>query len=58
MHSSVQMPPLRSSYITSSIKEKVFRVVKPLVSRNRDVVGVGCVINNAGKVVVEEDKLL
>ena len=36
----------------------VFRVAKQLVRKNRDVVGVGCVKDNVGKIVVEEDKLL
>ena len=39
-------------------KGNVFRVAKQLVRKNRDVVGVGCVRDNSGKIVVEEDKLL
>ena len=36
----------------------MFRVAKQLVRKNRDVVGAGCVKDNVGKIVVEEDKLL
>ena len=36
----------------------MFRVAKQLVRKNRDVVGAGCVRDNSGKIVVEEDKLL
>ena len=36
----------------------MFRVAKQLVRKNRDVVGAGCVRDNAGKIVVEEEKLL
>ena len=39
-------------------KGNVFRVAKQLVRKNRDVVGAGCVKDNVGKIVVEEDKLL
>ena len=39
-------------------KGNVFRVAKQLVRKNRDVVGAGCVRDNSGKIVVEEDKLL
>ena len=39
-------------------KGNVFRVAEQLVRKNRDVVGAGCVKNNVGKIVVEEDKLL
>ena len=39
-------------------KRNVFRVAKQLVRKNRDVVGAGCVRDNFGKIVVEEDKLL
>ena len=34
------------------------RVAKQLVRKNRDEVGAGCVKDNIGKIVVEEDKLL
>ena len=36
----------------------MFRVAKQLVRKNRDVVGAGCVRDNSGKIVVEEDRLL
>ena len=39
-------------------KGNVFRVAKQLVRKNRDVVGAGCVRDNVGKIVVEEEKLL
>ena len=39
-------------------KGDVFRVAKQMVRKNRDVVGAGCVRDNVGKIVVEEDKLL
>ena len=39
-------------------KGNVFRVAKQLVRKNSDVVGAGCVRDNLGKIVVEEDKLL
>ena len=39
-------------------KGNVFWVAKQLVFRNRDVMGAGCVKNDAGKVVVEKHKLL
>ena len=39
-------------------KGNVFRVAKQLVRKNRDVVGAGCVKDNLGKIVVEENKLL
>ena len=39
-------------------KGNVFRVAKQLVRKNRDVVGAGCVRDNSGKIVVEEDRLL
>ena len=39
-------------------KGNVVRVTKQLVRKNRDVVGAGCVRDNVGKIVVEEDKLL
>ena len=39
-------------------KGNVFRVAKQLVRKNRDVVGAGCVRDNAGKIVMEEEKLL
>ena len=34
----------------------MFRVAKQLVRKNRDVVGAGCVRDNSGKIVVEEDR--
>ena len=49
---------LCEDFLDKNKKGNVFRVAKQLVSRNRDVVGAGCVKNDAGKVVVEEDKLL
>ena len=39
-------------------KGNVFRVAKQLVRKNKDVVGAGCVKDNIGKIVVEEEKLL
>ena len=36
----------------------MLRVAKQLVRKNRDVVGAGCVKDNVGKIIVEEDKLL
>ena len=39
-------------------KGNVFIVAKQLVRKNKDVVGAGCVKNNVGKIVMEEDKLL
>ena len=39
-------------------KGNVFREAKQLVRKNRDVVGAGCVRDNVGKIVVEEEKLL
>ena len=36
----------------------MFRVAKQLVRKNRDVVGAGCVRDNTGKILVEEEKLL
>ena len=57
------LPPeyLHHSLFHSTIHEdrkgNVFRVAKQLVRKNRDVVGAGCVKDNVGKIVVEEDKL-
>ena len=39
-------------------KGNVFRVAKQLVRKNRNVVGAGCVRDNSGKIVVEENRLL
>ena len=39
-------------------KGNVFRVAKQMVRKNRDVVGAGCVKDTAGRIVVEEDKLM
>ena len=39
-------------------KGNVFRLVKQLVSKNRDVVSASCVKDDDGKIVVEEDKLM
>ena len=39
-------------------KGNLFRVAKQLVNRNRDVVGTNCMKDNAGKIVMEEDKLM
>ena len=36
----------------------MLRLAEQLVSRNRDVVGVSCVKDEGGKIVVEEDKLM
>ena len=36
-------------------KGKVFRVVKQMVRRNKDVVGGGCIKDKQGKIVVEEE---
>ena len=36
----------------------MFREVKQLLMEKRDVVGAGCVNDNVGKIIVEEDKLL
>src|SRR5271156_2730700 len=38
-------------------KGNVFRVVKQMVARNRDVVGDGCIKDENGKVVVDQDGL-
>ena len=38
-------------------KGKVFRVVKQMVRRNRDVVGGGCIKDKQGKIVVEEEEI-
>ena len=37
-------------------KGNVFRMVKQMVRRNRDVVGASCVKGSDGKIVVDEDK--
>ena len=39
-------------------KGNLFRVAKQLVNRNRDVVGTNCMKDSAGKIVMEEDKLM
>ena len=39
-------------------KGKVFRIAKQLVRKNRDVVGVGCVRDNAGKIVSGRGKVV
>jgi hypothetical protein len=39
-------------------KGAVFRVAKQIKRKNNDVVGGGCVKDTAGKIVVEEDKLM
>ena len=36
----------------------MFRLAKQLVNRNRDVVGTNCMKDSAGKIVMEEDKLM
>ena len=36
----------------------MFRAANQLVSRNRDVIGAGCVKDDVVRVVVEENKLL
>ena len=38
-------------------KEKVFRMAKILAEKNKDVVGRGCIKDEYGKVVVEEEKV-
>ena len=38
-------------------KGRVFKVVKRLVKKNADVVGSGCIKDEAGKIVVEEEEL-
>jgi hypothetical protein len=38
-------------------KGNVFRVVKQMVAKNRDVVGDGCIKDEDGKVVVDQDEL-
>ena len=38
-------------------KGRVFKVVKRLVKKNADVVGSGCIKDEAGKIVVEEGEL-
>ena len=38
-------------------KEKVFKMAKILVEKNKDVVGGGCIKDEYGKVVVEEEKV-
>ena len=37
-------------------KGSVFRVVKKMVQANRDVVGDGCIKDEGGKVVVDQDE--
>ena len=39
-------------------KRTVFRVVKQIVKKNRDVVGESCVKDTSGRIVVEEEKLM
>ena len=39
-------------------KGNLFRVIKQLVNRNRDIVGANCVKDSDGKIVVEEDRLM
>ena len=39
-------------------KGNVFRVAKQLVRKNRDVASAGCVKDNVGEIVVDEDRLL
>lgn len=38
-------------------KEKVFKMAKLLVEKNKDVVGGGCIRDENGKIVVEEEKV-
>ena len=38
-------------------KGRIFKVVKRLVKKNADVVGSGCIKDEAGKIVVEEGEL-
>ena len=38
-------------------KEKVFKMAKILAERNKDVVGGGCIKDENGKIVVEEEKM-
>jgi hypothetical protein len=38
-------------------KGNMFRVVKQMVAKNRDVVGDGCIKDEDGKVVVDQDRL-
>ena len=38
-------------------KEKVFKMAKILVEKNKDVVGLGCIKDESGKIVVEEERV-